>query len=82
MKIEKVGDLNIMVPEDAEVQRKGKGGVISVEDTGEYVARQMEEVKGRFDKLKNEYKALRDEVAELKEEITKLRNKGLASPAR
>jgi len=80
MKVQKVGGLNFLIPEDAEVHRAGKSGVITVEDMCEYVARQMEEIKGRLKILDNEYEALQTDVAQIKEELAGLQNKGLVSP--
>ena len=79
MKMEKVGDLEILVPEGAKVERTGKGGLISVESTEKYVARELAEIKKRFEKIEKKYEELKKEVQELKEVINKSNEKKLIS---
>ena len=79
MKIEKVGDLNIVVPKDAEVERTGKGGLIKVEKSEEYLARKLLGMEERFDELEAVQKELIKEIELLKEEVDKLKAKNLTS---
>lgn len=72
MKIEKVGDLNILVPKDAEVSRTGKGGLIKVERVDEYMPRKLLELEERFEKLEKSQE-------ELKKRINQLQNRKLIS---
>lgn len=79
MKIEKVGDLQIVVPKDAEVSRTGKGGLIKVEKSEEYLARKLLGMEERFDKLEAAHEALKKDVELLKEALDKLKSKNLIS---
>jgi predicted nuclease with TOPRIM domain len=79
MKIEKVGDLEILVPEGAKVNKTGKGGLISVESTDRYVARELADIKKRFEKIEKGYEELRREMEKLRETINKSNKKKLIS---
>lgn len=79
MSIEKVGDLNILVPKGSQVTRSGKGGLIVVEKTDEYVSRQLLEIENRFERLEKGLEALKEETKQLKEAVNQLQNRGLIS---
>jgi len=80
MKIEKVGDLNLRLPKDAEVRRTGKGGLLDVETIDEYAARKLEEMESRVDSLEKSQEKLAEEIKRLKEVLNQLQNKRLISP--
>ena len=45
MEIKKVGDLQILVPKGANVEKTGKGGLITVESTSEFTSRKILELE-------------------------------------
>jgi hypothetical protein len=61
MKIEKVGDLNIRIPKDAEVRRTGKGGLLYVEGIDEYAARKLENMEDRIGELEKAQDELKED---------------------
>jgi peptidoglycan hydrolase CwlO-like protein len=75
MKIEKVGDLQILVPEGVEVRRTGKGGLISVETTEEYLSRQLLDMERRIEEIENQQKDLKSEIERLNEVIYNIQGK-------
>jgi len=66
MRIEKVGDLKVLIPKGAEVRRTGKGGLVEIETVEEYTARVLDEMEQRLDKIEDNQKKLQEEIEELK----------------
>ncbi len=75
MKKEKVGDLQILVPKDAEVKRMGKGGLVQVEKSEEYLARKLAELEERLVKMEKAQEAMNKDMDKLKDAMGTLKNK-------
>jgi len=79
MEVKKVGDLRILVPEGAKVERTDKGGLIFVESTSEYTARKLREFEERISELESSLADGLEEIKRLKETVTGLEEGSLVS---
>ena len=67
MKLEKVGDVNIVVPYNGGVRREGN--MIFIEDGCEYASKEFIKVDERIEQLQNEIQRLREEIDTLKQDM-------------
>jgi len=75
MRVEKVGDLKVILPKDAGLRKKGD--VLVVESTAEYAAQKFIEVYNRLAKLESEKDALRRDINKMKEDLDEIQRKPL-----
>ncbi|MFH0732618.1 MAG: hypothetical protein V2A72_06845 [Candidatus Omnitrophota bacterium] len=71
MKIEKVGDLKVLVPQDSKLKKQGD--VMMQETTDEYVARKFEDTEKRFETIEKGQKTLEAEIKSLKKQIEEIK---------
>jgi len=64
LKVEKIGGVNMLVPEGMRVLKKGS--MVTVESRTEYLARKLTEINERFDKLEAEQETLKKTIKDLK----------------
>ena len=83
MEIKMVGDLKILVPKGAKVEKTGKGGLISIESTSEFTSRKVENLENRMALIEESQKVLEAKLSELEMNMlaieSKIRNSALVS---
>lgn len=72
MEIRKIGDLKIVVPKGAKVEKGGKGGPIFVESMSEYTSRKLVEIEERLDEAIENQSRLQDDIESLNQTVDKL----------
>ncbi|MBN2453477.1 MAG: hypothetical protein JXB40_04370 [Candidatus Omnitrophica bacterium] len=65
MELRKIGGMNMIVPEGAQVRKRNS--LVVMEEPEEYAARNIFEIKARMNKIEERQKALEKEIEELKE---------------
>jgi len=76
MRVEKVGDLKVVLPQGAGLRKKGD--VLVVESTAEYAAQKFIEVDNRLVKLESEKDNLRREIDKIKEDLNDIKRRPLS----
>ncbi|MBL7156768.1 MAG: hypothetical protein ISS92_01255 [Candidatus Omnitrophica bacterium] len=71
MEIRKVGDVNILMPKGAKMDKRG--GVILLENTDQYAAQKFLEVENRLIEIEAEQRMLKNEVKNLKNSLDEIK---------
>jgi len=78
MEAVQIGPSEVIVPKGAKVVKKG--GLITVESTNEYVARQIASMDERIKNIESQLEAIRKEISEIKEILAGQKKAAPASP--
>ncbi|MBN1871108.1 MAG: hypothetical protein JW800_00895 [Candidatus Omnitrophica bacterium] len=72
MEIKKVGDLQILVPQGARVEKTGKGGLIAVESTSEFTSRKIMDLETRVNKTEETQNTLVMKLDSIEQRLSKI----------